>query len=117
MNSRICREDIYYVILSCKKCFEVGAIPAIPTLMVEKLGLKSWKHLRKFIELTTLWPGFESMLLDIRAADLTVYCLASVDMIDNICRTTNVSYYFLQEGKHSLMSTSIDINLFFCKIM
>lgn len=49
--------------------------------MVEKSGLKNWKHLSKFIELTTLWPGFESMLLDIRAADLTVYCLASVDMI------------------------------------
>lgn len=71
----------FYIILSYKKCYEVGTITAIPTIMIEKLGLKSWEHLLEIIELTIVWPGFESMLLDTRAAHLTVYCFPLVDMI------------------------------------
>lgn len=39
---------------------------------------------RSIIELTIVWPGFESMLLDMRAIHLTVYWLPLVDTIIHV---------------------------------
>ena len=80
-------EYIYCIILSYKKCYEVGTITAIPTIIIEKLELKSWRHLLKIIELTIVWSGFKSILLDMRVAYLIALCPTGRY---NMCQTTNI---------------------------
>lgn len=50
--------------------------------MVKKLRVGD--ILLKIIELTVSWPGFESILSDMGAILLTVYCLPLVDTVIHV---------------------------------